>query len=218
MTRPPRPTLPPLRWLTLLAPAACLAAGCTIDEELLDGTVSVSWQVGTGGCAASGVTDVDVQINDQHHTVPCEQGELTMEVAPGDYRVFLWGLDADGVPRYEGSSSVLVLEGEAVTVPTVVLGGIPASIDVTWYFENGRLCGGNGIDEVEIVVFDDDFIVTSLVTACDDGIERIEDLPSGAYTISVLGRDETGTVHFQGDATVEVDKGDLATVEVMLSE
>ncbi len=218
MTHIARPALVP-RWLLALAPAAALAVGCTtVEPEPLDGTVTVTWQVGTQGCEASGVTDVEVEIAGETRSAACMQGELSMNVPAGDHQVFVWGLDAGGIARYEGSANVSIFEGEAVTVPTVVLGGIPASIDITWYFENGRLCGGNGVQDVEIVVFDDEFIVDSLVTECDDGIERIYDLQSGAYTVSVLGRDDAGTVQFSGTSMVEVDKGDLGFVEVMLSE
>ncbi len=205
-------TLAPL-FLAMAALTACSA----MEPEPLDGTLAVSWQVGTQGCEASGVTDIEVEADGRLRSAACTQGELSMTVPAGDHLVTLWGLDGGGVARYEGSASVSVHEGEAVTLPTVVLGGIPATLDVTWYFENGRLCGGNGVDDVEIVVFDDDFIVTSLATTCDDGIERIEGLQSGLYTVSVLGRDGDGTIQFNGSDLVEVDKGDLGSVEVMLA-
>jgi hypothetical protein len=206
-----------VRAAPLLLAATALAACSTVEPEPLDGTLTVSWQVGTQGCEASGVSDVEVEVDGRLRSAACTQGELSMTVPAGDHRVSLWGIDAGGVARYEGSASASVYEGEAVTLPTVVLGGIPAAVDVTWYFENGRLCGGNGVEDVEIVVFDDDFIVTSLATTCDDGIERLGGLQSGLYTLSVLGRDESGTIQFSGSEMVDVDKGDLAVVEVMLA-
>jgi len=213
MTQQP---LVPRTLAPLFLAVAALTACSSMEPEPLDGTLTVSWQVGTQGCEASGVTDVEVEVDGRLRSAACTQGELSMTVPAGDHPVTVWGLDGEGVARYEGSASVSVYEGEAVTLPTVVLGGIPAALDVTWYFENGRLCGGNGVADVEIVVFDDDFIVTSLATMCDDGIERLEGLQSGLYTVSVLGRDDAGTIQFSGSELVEVDKGDLGFVEVML--
>jgi len=209
--RAPRALLPTLA-------ATLLVACATVEPEPLDGSLTVSWQVGTQGCEGSGVTDIEVEVGDMVRSAACTQGELSMTVPAGDHRVFVVGLDVDGVARYEGSTNTSVYEGEAVTLPTVVLGGIPASVDVTWYFENGRLCGGNGVEDVEIVVFENDFIVSSLATTCDDGIERLDDLQSGTYTVSVLGRDDGGAIRFSGSAPIDIDKGDEGFVEVMLAE
>lgn len=202
-------------WLAPLLMACSLGEG---EETIIDGSVTLSWQVGSSGCAMSGVDTVEVDIAGFAEQVPCTDGQLTLDVPPGDHSVLLLGLDAGGVARYQASGGVTVREGEAVTMPTAVLGAIPATLDVSWYFENGRLCGGNGVSDVEIVVFDNDFIVDSLATSCDDGIERLSDLLAGSYTITVLGRDGAGAVAFSGYSDLDVDKGDLAFVEVMLTE
>jgi hypothetical protein len=200
---------------TLLIP---LLAACSLEKEDIpaDGTVTVQWQVGASGCELSGVKDIEIDIDGRVETSPCAAGAATVPASPGRHTVDLYGLDADGVARYAGSDSVTVYEGEDSPMSTIVLGALPASVDVTWYFENGRLCGGNGVTDVQIVIFDNDFIVESLETACDDGIERVSDILAGDYTISVLAYDSNGAVAFSGNSDATLDKGDQAFVEVML--
>lgn len=200
---------------------AALSAACSLggeDPTVVDGALTVPWQVGAGGCLASGVEEVVVEVGEASASAPCADGQLTLEVPPGDQVVDLWGLDASGIARYSGQTTATLREGESITVPTVILGALPATLDVTWYFENGRLCGGNGVVDVEIVIFEDDFVVDTLLTPCDDGIERMRDLLAGDYTVSVLGRDAGGAVTFSGSTPVTLDKGDLGLVEVQLSQ
>jgi hypothetical protein len=202
-------------------PVAALAAGCVVQTEEVvvgSGLVEVTWQVGASGCELSGVTDVVVEVGPASETFACSDGGGSLEVPEGEWRVDAFGIDEDGVERYAATDErVRVFAGETATVPTLVLGALPAALTVTWFFENGRLCGGNGVEEVDITLFDDDYIADSLTTACDDGIETLEAVTAGAYTISVLGRDAQGTARFGGDADVELFKGAGHTVEVMVS-
>ena len=205
--------------MSLTIAATALSVGCAtmpVEDTPIDGSVEILWQVGASGCELSGVDTVVVEVADRAEEAPCTDGGLVIDVPAGDHTVSLWGLDAGGVARYEGATQIDVREGEAVTVPTIVLGALPATIDVTWYFDNGRLCGGNGVGDVEIVLFDDDFIVESLATTCDDGIERMPNVLAGNYTVTVLARDSTGRVAFSGSTEARLDKGDLAFVELLL--
>jgi len=207
--------------ISLVLGAAALFTGCvttTVEDTAIDGSVEILWQVGASGCDLSGVSTVVVETDEASTTAPCTDGGVILDLPAGDHAISLWGLDAGGVARYEGATSVSLREGEAVTIPTVVLGALPATIDVSWYFDNGRLCGGNGVTDVEIVLFDDDFIVSSLVTPCDDGIERMPNVLAGNYTVSVLARDAEGRMAFSGSTDARVDKGDLAFVEVLLGD
>ncbi len=200
--------------LTLLT-SAC--TGGPFEDTPIDGSVEVPWQVGASGCELSGIDEVVVNAAEREARAPCADGSLILDVPAGDHVVTVWGVDASGMARYEATTRASLTEGEAITLPTVVLGALPATIDVSWYFDNGRLCGGNGVTDVEIIVFDDDFIVDNLVTSCDDGIERFPDLLAGDYTVSVLARDAEGAVTYAGATDVTLDKGDLAFVEVMLA-
>jgi hypothetical protein len=204
-------------FMTLACLTACGEGAVDSTSTAESGALTVPWQVGAAGCEASGVASVRVDVAGTSSTAACSAGSLTLEVRPGDHRVDVWGLDEAGFARYGGSDEVSVAQGDVVTMPTVVLGALPATLDVSWYFDNGRLCGGNGVTDVEIIIFEDDFIIDSLQTSCDDGIERMNDLLAGNYTVSVLGRDSGGVVAWTGLTLVEIDKGDLGFVEVELS-
>ena len=203
-----------------VVPVVVLAAACVVQQQEIvvgDGVVDVSWRVGASGCDVSGVTDVVVEIGSSSKIFACTDGVGSLSVPEGSWSVQAVGLDEDGAERYFGSADkVRVVADEITTVPTLVLGALPAHVTVTWYFENGRLCGGNGVDEVDITVFDDDYIVDNLTTTCDDGIEALEAVTAGSYTVSVLGRDASGTARFGGEADVDLGKGESASVEVML--
>lgn len=198
-----------------LALTACTAG--PLQDTPIDGSIEVPWQIGASGCEAAGVSEVVVQAADREAAAPCTDGSLILDVPAGDHVVAVWGVDDRGQARYEATTRAALGEGEAITVPTVVLGALPATLDVTWYFDNGRLCGGNGVADVEIVVFEDDFIVDTLATACDDGLERFGELLAGDYTVSVLARDEAGAVTWSGRSDISVAKGDIALVEVVLA-
>lgn len=198
-----------------------LAGGCVVQQPsevpVGEGVVEVSWQVGASGCEQAGVQEVVVEVGPASASFACDAGGGSLTVPEGRWPVDAYGLDEKGLERYAGSADgVQVWTDEATTVPTIVLGALPADLTVTWFFENGRLCGGNGVEEVDVTVFDDDYIVDSLTTACDDGIETLDAVTSGAYTVSVLGRDAQGTARFGGEVDVELDKGASTTVEIML--
>ncbi|HHO54608.1 MAG TPA: hypothetical protein ENK18_27970 [Deltaproteobacteria bacterium] len=204
--------------------AALLSTGCIVQqspgtEDLGPGTVDFTWQVGASGCELSGVTDVEVFVGTVSAVYPCTDGGGTLSVADGSYDLVAVGYDETGAPRYEGTAAnVRVYAGGSVSVPTVRLEALPAQLELNWFFENGRLCGSNDVDDVDVVLFKDDRIELDLVTPCDDGTELIEEVPAGLYTVSILGRDSTGTARFSGESDVELLKGDFSTVDIQLSE
>lgn len=208
-------------WISV---AALLSTGCIVQhstgtEPLGPGTVDFTWQVGASGCELSGVTDVEVVVGSASQVYPCTDGGGTLSVADGSYDLIAIGYDVDGVPRYSGTEpNVRVYAGGSVSVPTVRLEALPAQLELNWYFENGRLCGSNDVDDVDVVLFKDDRIELDFVTPCDDGTELVEEVPAGLYTVSILGRDSTGTARFSGEADIELLKGDFGTVDIELAE
>jgi hypothetical protein len=204
---------------------ATLGAGCVYQGDVVDGKapapltggVDVSWQVGAGGCEAAGVQTIRVETEAESLEAACADGGMSLDLEAGLHQLWLTGLDDQGRPRYEGEvADVRVVGGEITTVPTVVLQAMPSELTVTWYFDNGRLCGGNGVDEVDLTLFDDDTIVETLTTPCDDGIEALPPVQSGSYTLSVLGRDGDGRITWGATQELDLGKGDAITVEVML--
>lgn len=197
--------------------------GCVItpDETTLtvvaDGTLVVAWQVGASGCEAAGVTQVDVTVDGEAMgTFPCDAASASFEVRPGQRQLLLDGIDAQGAVRYGGETTVSVGSGETVNAPTVVLGALPAELTVTWFFDNGRLCGANGVEDVEVTVFEDDYVVDSLITPCDDGAATIESLVAGTYDVNLLATG--GDRRFSGTETIDLGKGDAVIAEIQLSE
>jgi hypothetical protein len=198
-------------------------AGCVVHSDVIEdpapatGGIDVTWQVGAAGCEAAGVQTIRVETEDTTHEVACTAGGTSVDLSAGLHQLWLTGLDAGGRPRYEAQvPDVRVMAGEVTTVPTVILEALPSEITVTWYFDNGRLCGGNGVEDVDLTLFDDDTIVEALTTPCDDGIEALPAVQAGSYTLAVHGRDADGKITWGATRDLDLDKGDARTVEVML--
>lgn len=180
------------------------------------GQVEVSWQVGPSGCEASGVTEVDVEVGGVGGTYDCGADRATLTVPAGTHILSLSGIDAGGVARYGGETPVTVIGGQTSRVPTVVLGALPAAVTASWYFDNGRLCSQNGVEQIDMTVFDEDFIEDTSVAPCDSGELTIDGLRSGVFVISLVGRDASQQITFQGETQVTLEKGDHSIVEIPL--
>lgn len=207
-------------WITAVA---LLSTGCIIQKTGTDnlgpGTVDFTWQVGASGCELSGVTDVEVAIDGSSAVYACTDGAGTLSASDGTHELVAIGYDENGVPRYQGiEPAVRVYAGGSVSTPTIRLEALPARLSINWYFENGRLCGSNDVTDVDVVLFKDDIIEFDFVTPCDDGTEDVEGIPAGPYTVSVLGRDGSGTAMFGGEQDIELFKGDLGIVDIELTE
>jgi hypothetical protein len=199
-----------------------LVSGCVVvkEPETLEpgtGEVEVSWQVASSGCEASGVTEVAVEIGGVGGSYDCAAESAVLTVPAGTHDLFIAGYDASGIARYGGESpAVTVIGGQAVRVPTVVLGALPASITSTWSFDNGMLCAQNGVEEIEMIVYDNDFIEDQSVAPCDSGELTIADIRAGAFVVSLLGRDASQQVVYSGEAQVALEKGDNEIVHIQL--
>ena len=200
----------------LVAMTGCVVKGDETPEPLPDGTIIVAWEVGASGCEVAEVDTVQVTIDEETSSFPCLDGTATFEVPAGAYDIHLDGLDLQGATRYGGDTTVTVGADQTVNAPTAVLSALPADLTVTWFFENGRLCSANGIEEVELTVFEDDFVVDSIIAPCDDGTASLEDLVAGTYDVNLLARDSGGVAQFSGTETVDLQKGELAVMEIQL--
>jgi hypothetical protein len=206
--------------------AVALLAGCVVTQDVdndpvLPGTVELSWQVGPSGCEAAGVTDIEVDVAGVFGTFPCAEGRGSLSVPAGTHDVSMVGLDEGGAARYEGQAYDVVVRAEQVTqVPTVLLSALPAEIHVTWYFDNGRFCSheeNKGVVEVEALLYDaDDFVDASVFGDCETGELSIDDVRPGDYTLTLVGRNDAGTITHQGEAALLVEKGDSLDVDVEL--
>lgn len=208
----------------------CLGAlltACEGETEIPEvnapsGRMHLSWLVGPDGCTASGVTEVEITLEGterlQTSRHRCVEEEVVLDdVDPGFTSVSWVGRDADGVARYAGNHPPLwVGTHEDVLVPTVVLVALPATLEVQWYFDNGRLCSQNDIDTIDVAAYEDGYLIDSVVRSCSAGELTFPPLHSGLYLVDVLGRDADGIVRFAGQHPVTLDKGDRLRVEVAL--
>jgi hypothetical protein len=199
-----------------------LTTGCVVvkEPETVEpgtGEVEVSWQVASSGCEASGVTEVAVEIGGVGGSYDCAAGTAMLTVPAGTHDLFIAGYDASGVARYGGeSAAVTVIGGQTTRVPTVVMGALPASITASWSFDNGMLCAQNGVEQIDMIVYDNDFIEDESVAPCDSGELTIADIRAGEFVISLLGRDANQQVVYSGEAQVSLEKGDNEIVHVQL--
>lgn len=210
----------------LLGTILASATGCVVykggdssSQAQGDGQVQVTWQVGSLGCDGAGVATVVVDLGSASEEFACADGQGTISASPGTYDLVLQGLDASGVARFSGDAgSVTVYAGQVSAVPTVVLSAMPATVDATWYFEDGHLCSANGVLDVEADLFDaDQTIQATLTVPCDEGVATLEEVEAGSYTLILFGRDESGTVTYTGESQLSVERGDRIGVDVMLS-
>jgi hypothetical protein len=187
------------------------------DAEL--GSLSVEWSVGPDGCEAAGLVDVSVVLDDTlMGTTSCSAGQLELQrIEAGSHVMELYGLDVDGVERYAAEpAQVTVAPDDHTDAGAHVLTALPARLDVSWYFDNARLCSSNEVVDVEISVWDDGYLAAEGVASCDDGEATLKGLPSGVYLAEVVALDKQGEVRFAGSSQVEVAKGDVHDIEVML--
>jgi predicted phosphodiesterase len=185
-----------------------------------EGQIEVSWQVGASGCEAAGVDQVQVDFDgDALGTFPCADGGAVVDAPVDEAKLEAFGIDGQGVTRYAGDAGrVRVRANEVATAPTIVLSALPASIKATWFFDNGHLCGANGIDTVEADLFDlDDTLQAQDELPCDQGQVRFDQVESGDYTVLLLARDRDGQGRYVGQAPITVLPGDALAVDVMLT-
>lgn len=189
--------------------------GTTEDEP---GTIELSWSVGAGGCEAAGVTDIAVQVGQQTQTFSCLSGAATLVADAGTYEIDARGLDAEGTERYSGTVNVSVISAQTVEAH-VVLSALPAALQLTWYFENGRLCSANGVTTISATLFDDtDYLVDQIDADCDDGELQFDGLTAGTYAALLEAHDGSGVPLFDGEAGADLEKGDRLSLEVELVE
>ena len=202
-----------------------VSTACGDDgENLPAGNLRVNWLVGTSGCDQLGVETVAVLIEGGElsgtnvRTFQCGETSATITALPaGIYNLTLRGRDGAGVDRFEGTyRNAEVRSGGTTTVPTIRLTALPATIDVTWYFDNGRMCAHNDIDVIGITLFEDEYEVLTAQADCALGVITIDEVPANTYIVDVVARDFEGIIQFNGQEEVEVDRGDLADLEVRL--
>ena len=86
---------------------------------------------------------------------------------------------------------------------------------VSWYFDNGRLCGHNNIHTFEITLLQDDVPVLERTATCDATSSIVVDAVRGTYDVEVLARNLEGDVRFTGEAVAYYSDDDLVEVRLL---
>lgn len=200
-----------------------LAAGCGDElEPLEDGLVSLQWEVSPKGCKESGVEEIEVSLENSHfdyrERFVCDAGRATLAgVYPGNYRLYVQGADKRGHVTFEAAARSVTVRGERTeAVGMVRLTAKPASVEVGWLFANGRVCGANGVERVDVHVYDDmGYEVKSAQFACNEGSGVVRDLAAGGYLIEASAQ-VGGKLAFQGQSEVKLDRGEEGQVDVVM--
>jgi hypothetical protein len=217
-----------------VALALVSAVGCS--EAGGDGAVTVSWSLGGTTCNQSGISSMTITLYATGDAVlsaqaPCVDGEVRIDgVVAGTYTVEVAAFKTgEADPAYVGRvGGVNIPKGGVVAAPRVELEQAPGAIDLSWRFDDGRLCRFAGVKWLSVGIFDA-FGRKAMARelACDpeapatpasagDGESYLEaakgvvfePLLPGSYTISLFGRAEKSDAAPQfygnGDAVVTV--------------
>ncbi|RDV39006.1 hypothetical protein DV096_00075 [Bradymonadaceae bacterium TMQ3] len=200
--------------------SALLSCGEPV-EPFGEGALELGWEISPMGCTASEVELVEIELTNARRSYvegyPCARGAAAMEgIAPGSYELILRGFDAGGANTFESTTRTLTIRPERIEMLTsLALSARPAELEVFWRFDNGRVCGANDVDRVEVAVYDEAFYeMARQGFDCNRGAGIIGDLFAGDYIVRVNahGAEEV----FSGDARVSLKRGESGQVEAVL--
>lgn len=218
--------------LSLLWTGAACSGPLVPSEDAqsgLAGSVDVRWALGGRSCNEAGVATVQASLESPEGEAfgvaqaACQMGTVTMpSISPGLYRLVLRGASRDGMVTHQAAlDGTTVKSGETYAPRKLNLRSLGASLDIRWRFHNGELCSFNGVDEIELAVFDDRGHELHLMTyACDESAEiLIEDVPAGIVTVIGTGVDAaTGEPGFRAQQRVETSFGAELDVALVLED
>ncbi len=210
-------------WKTLVfGVVVATQLGCGHEVDPFEkGSLEVAWEVAPMGCEAGDVHHVNAVLQNERRSydrrVGCNTSSMVFtNVEPGNYKLDLTGLDQGGHPTFERQlEDILIRPEERNDLGLVDLTARMSTAQVEWYFENQRVCGTNGVEEVELTVFDDAYYEVFRGSAdCDAGVIDVEGLRAGQYLFR--GRAFAGKTRFEGVSEHELKRGGEAQVEVSL--
>lgn len=206
-----------------LAIFALSLVACGDDVRPLGhGQLALTWQVSPRGCADAGVANVSVNLEgpaDRNEIFECDKGEVTVrDVVAGTYTVSIEGLDSDGVPRFTSPPTRTTVHPDlTATNAHARLIAKPSEVRVSWRFQDGRVCGAHGVDELNVSAFDKfDYQVATVDGDCDLAKATLTDVLAGTYLIEVSGFGDDGL--WAGQGTMSLQRGESAEIEVVLAQ
>ncbi len=211
-----------MRWWVL---AGWAAAGCggadPVEEPAPEGTISLSWTIGSLGCAEAGIASVAVLLDEEERaSFPCSAGSgIVPDVAAGGTVVAVRGRDSGGLDRYGADvGSVSVASGADTALGNVTLSALPATIGVFWMFDNGMLCAQNNAESIHVRLFDaNDSLGHEGTAACDEGTLILDDVAAGEWTVDLEAISAVDETTWAGEQAIALERGSRADVTVTLS-
>lgn len=209
-----------------------MLAGCGSEqgEPLEPGSLEVEWRVLPLGCEGAKVDSIEVMLfhgggqdaSASSAEFNCLDGAGVIEgLEPGLYRVHIHGLDASEKVVYEAPvrRDVVVRAGVAEVLDRVnALSAARAAVEITWRFEDGRLCGAHGVEQVSAVVLDVyDSFVAAREFSCSEGVGVIDGVTPGEHRVLLEAVDAAGEV-LDGIQSFSVGRGDMGQVEIVLGQ
>lgn len=214
--------------LTLALGALGLAAalaGCGEDVEPLgDGSLAVSWRVNPLGCKAAGVERVEVKLanarNEYVEYFSCAAGKgVVSDIEPGNYDLTLLGLDKRREAIFSITPRVLTISADKLrTTDVLALSAKPARVKVFWRFDNGLMCGANGVKKVEIALYDDAYFEHHReLLDCAEGLTILDGLVAGNYLVEASARTDDGR-DYTGIVPLQLGRGSEIDAQVVLTD
>lgn len=208
--------------LSLLAAGTVGLTACGEPVEPLgDGSLALSWQVSPHGCQEAGVDTISVRLENAHRSFAenyaCTEGEVIVEgIASANYELTLVGLDAADRETFISEPRVVTIGAEKLNETSMVrLTAKPATAEVAWRFENGRVCGANGVSRIEVAVYDHAFYeIKRQRFSCDAGVGLVEGIIAGDYIVEAVAEGDDAT--WRGVSETTLKRGDHALVDVEL--
>ena len=206
-----------------------LALSACSDEVAPFGTGSVAleWAVSPRGCEEAGVMHVEAQLtrtsdtSTTTHRVACSQGTAIIDdLTVGDYQIALQGLDERDRPIFSAPSRELVVRPDTLErlEEPLRLSAMPSTLQVGWRFEDGRVCGAHGVEQIEVGVFDEsDFEVARARFDCNQGWGQITPIPAGQYTAVIEALGDQDRVVWAGITEASLVRGGVGQAEAMLA-
>ena len=209
----------------LAAGLACAAFGCgEAPKPLGDGSLEVTWQVSPRGCEQANVETVDVKLSNAHRSYAgsyaCSDSEALLDnLTPATYELEVVGLDPSGRQTFVADKTLVTVCAEKKNdAPHLRLTAKPATLEVSWRFANGRVCGANGVERIEVAIFDPSYYEMARQNfSCNAGSGTFDELIAGEYIVEAVAESSDDAVYSGTDET-SLKRGDEGQVDVELEK
>jgi hypothetical protein len=206
--------------LSILLLALAFLGGCFGSADP-PGSLKVSWQIGlSGGCGTIEKIDVELAGTTIKRTdLPCTPSSLIItDVIAGAYTVKVTGL-VKGTPTFEGSAAADVRPSTQTEV-NVELRIRPASMQLEWRFEDGRMCRALGVEQVRLVGSSSTTgaQLVDQTMACDLGIIELSSVTPDTYDIEGRGLAAGKVTHSGCISALAVAPGEAKAATLVLKE